>query len=187
MIRSSALLVVAAIALLAAGVFASSLELVYVSIGVSILAAVALLIGVVVRRGELFGAAGTARQGASPSRPPADITGVPAVAGGRAGRGAWGDDGPANGSRQARPAAAGANSGREDVAAEPIGPVTGGKPGGGPVVKGSSKASSVKGGAGKGGAAKGGSGAARRAGERSGHAAGRGRPAASPAGGLRNR
>ena len=70
MIRSSALLVVAAIALLAAGVFASSLELVYVSIGVSILAAVLLSAGVILRRREIFGAAGTAR--------PA-TTGTPAI------------------------------------------------------------------------------------------------------------
>ena len=57
MIRSSALLIAAALALLAAGVFASSLELVYVSIGVSILAAVLLSAGVILRRGEIFGAA----------------------------------------------------------------------------------------------------------------------------------
>ena len=45
MIRSSALLIAVAMGLLVAGVFASSLELVYVSIGVSILAAACCLSG----------------------------------------------------------------------------------------------------------------------------------------------
>ena len=46
MIRSSALLTVAAMALLVAGVFSASLGLIYASIAVSILAALTLGVGV---------------------------------------------------------------------------------------------------------------------------------------------
>jgi len=56
-IRSSALLTVAAMALLVAGASSASLGLVYASIAVSILAALTLGAGVLLRRRELFGAA----------------------------------------------------------------------------------------------------------------------------------
>jgi hypothetical protein len=114
-IRSSALLIAVALALLAAGVFASSLELVYVSIAVSILAAVLLSAGVILRRGEIFGTApGTERPGAVTSRPTADVTAVPAMADGRNGAAARGDrkaDDRTNGARQGTPAAADASPG----------------------------------------------------------------------------
>ena len=58
MIRFSAILVAGAIAVLAAGVLATSLALVYLSIGVSILASVLLAVGVILRRREIFGEAG---------------------------------------------------------------------------------------------------------------------------------
>ena len=58
MIRSSALLTVTAIAMLVAGVFSASLGLIYASIAVSILAALTLGAGVLLRRRELFGEAG---------------------------------------------------------------------------------------------------------------------------------
>ena len=65
MIRSSALLTVAAMAMLVAGVFSASLGLIYASIAVSILAALTLGVGVLLRRRELFGeaAAGDIRPG----------------------------------------------------------------------------------------------------------------------------
>src|SRR5690348_3955003 len=56
-IRSSALLTVAAMAMLVAGVFSASLGLIYASIAVSILAALTLGVGVLLRRRELFGEA----------------------------------------------------------------------------------------------------------------------------------
>src|SRR5690348_10419757 len=64
-IRSSALLTVAAMAMLVAGVFSASLGLIYASIAVSILAALTLGVGVLLRRRELFGgaAAGDVRPG----------------------------------------------------------------------------------------------------------------------------
>ena len=58
MIRFSALFTAVAMALLVAGVAASSLALIYVSIAVSILAAITLGAGVLLRRRELFGGAG---------------------------------------------------------------------------------------------------------------------------------
>jgi len=59
-IRSSALLTVAAMAMLVAGVFSASLGLIYASIAVSILAAITLGAGVLLRRREIFGGAGVA-------------------------------------------------------------------------------------------------------------------------------
>ena len=50
MIRFSAILVAGAIAVLVAGVLATSLALVYLSIGVSVLASVLLAVGVILRR-----------------------------------------------------------------------------------------------------------------------------------------
>ena len=124
MIRSSALLVVAAIALLAAGVFASSLELVYVSIGVSILAAVLLSAGVILRRREIFGTAEAARLGMPASRPAADIAAVPAMADGQNGavRDYWTAGDRANGAWQATVALPDATLGQEPGAglASPI-------------------------------------------------------------------
>jgi hypothetical protein len=57
-IRSSVLFTATAMALLVAGVAASSLALIYVSIAVSVLAAVTLAAGALLRRQEIFGAAG---------------------------------------------------------------------------------------------------------------------------------
>ncbi|MGD0559626.1 MAG: hypothetical protein ABSA93_32245, partial [Streptosporangiaceae bacterium] len=56
MIRFSAALVVIALGILAAGVATSKLMLVYVAIGVSALSLVCFVIGVILKRGELFGA-----------------------------------------------------------------------------------------------------------------------------------
>ena len=86
MIRSSALLTAVAMAVLVAGVSAANLGLIYLSIAVSILAAVTLAVGVLLRRRELFGeaeatprstqpgwaAAETAKAGPVPVRPAAD-------------------------------------------------------------------------------------------------------------------
>lgn len=72
MIRSSAVLIAAAIGVLAAGVLAGSLQLVYVSIGVSVVAAVLLAVGVLLRRDEIFGATGAGSPGGQPARRPAD-------------------------------------------------------------------------------------------------------------------
>ena len=100
MIRSSALLTVAAMAMLVTGVFSASLGLIYASIAVSILAAITLGAGVLLRRRELFGAAadgevrpgwaaadiaGTRSPGIRPDRIAAATTG-PASAGQPAGR-----------------------------------------------------------------------------------------------------
>ena len=55
MIRFSASLVIVAIGLLAAGVVTSQLALVYLAIAVGVVALIALVIGAVLKRGELFG------------------------------------------------------------------------------------------------------------------------------------
>jgi hypothetical protein len=91
-IWSSVLLISAALVLLVTGVLASSLELTYVSIGVSLLAAIVLSIGVILRRGELFGTAGTARQGGPTDWPAVDVTSVRAMVGGRTASGRGGRD-----------------------------------------------------------------------------------------------
>ena len=65
MIRFSAVLVVAAIGVLIGGVATSKLLLVYVAIGVAAAALVALAIGVVLKREELFGEQGQRPAGAS--------------------------------------------------------------------------------------------------------------------------
>jgi len=62
LIRSSALLTAVAMAILVAGVAAANLALIYVSVAVSIFAAVTLAVGVVLRRRELFGETGAAPQ-----------------------------------------------------------------------------------------------------------------------------
>ena len=103
MIRSSALLIAVAMALLAAGVFASSLELVYISIGISILAAIVLAAGVLLRRGEIFGTAGTARQGTAADWPAADGAGVPAGGRPKTGLGDWADRGHMDSRRPRQP------------------------------------------------------------------------------------
>ena len=73
MIRFGVILavVIVAIGLLVGGIFTSSLLLVYLAIGVSALAAVLLVIGVVVWRDELFGE--------TAARPTAGLQAVPAV------------------------------------------------------------------------------------------------------------
>jgi len=62
LIRSSALLTAVAMAMLVAGVAAANLALIYLSIAVSIFAAVTLAVGVLLRRRELFGETGAAPQ-----------------------------------------------------------------------------------------------------------------------------
>src|SRR5229473_79088 len=62
MIRFSALLVAVAIALLVSGVIASSLPLVYVSIGGCAVAALLLAVGVYRHRQQIFGASGAVVQ-----------------------------------------------------------------------------------------------------------------------------
>jgi len=66
LIRSSALLTAVAMAMLIAGVAAANLGLIYLSIAVSILAAVTLAAGVLLRRRELFGEAAAAPTSAQP-------------------------------------------------------------------------------------------------------------------------
>jgi hypothetical protein len=150
-IRSGALLITAALALLVAGVVASSLELVYVSIGISILAAIALTTGVVLRRGELFGRAWPERQGGPADWPAADVTGVPPLVGGRK-RTADGGRGTGDLASVPQPATAAASEARPGRRRD-----SGGS-----------------------GPAKGGPGGARRTGDHSaGRAAGAGRPAKS--------
>jgi hypothetical protein len=155
-IWSSVLLIAAALVLLVTGVLASSLELTYVSIGVSLLAAIVLSIGVILRRGELFGTAGTARQGGPTDWPAVDVAGVRAMVSGRTAGGRAGRD---NGDLASvpRPGA--------PTAAEP-----GPRRGGGRGAAGSGEAGPGKAGPG-----------AARTGERSaGRGAGGGRPTRSP-------
>ena len=81
MIRFSAILVAGALAVLAAGVLATSLALVYLSIGVSIVALVLLAVGIVRGHREIFGEAGAA---APSGRAAGPVTGTPVMVGGRA-------------------------------------------------------------------------------------------------------
>jgi hypothetical protein len=148
-IRSSALLTVAAMAMLVAGVFSASLGLIYASIAVSILAALTLGAGVLLRRRELFGEI-------RPHRAAADVAGAIATgpgAGQSSGAGQIADD-------RARTGRAGRGNG------------------GGDLSEGSQQAASGAGSGQWPGsiAAKGASATGRRGGERSAaHAAGRGR------------
>ncbi|HEX9537063.1 MAG TPA: hypothetical protein VGA04_02700, partial [Streptosporangiaceae bacterium] len=71
MIRFSALLVAVAIALLVSGVIASSLPLVYVSIGGCAVAALLLAVGVYRHRQQIFGASGAVVQVSPPEAVPA--------------------------------------------------------------------------------------------------------------------
>jgi hypothetical protein len=71
----SAFLVVVAVGLLIAGVVASKLWLVYVAIGVSGVSLLALGLGAIIRRGELFGR----RQEAEPARPQPVAAQVPSA------------------------------------------------------------------------------------------------------------
>ena len=66
MIRFSAILVAGAIVVLVTGVLATSLTLVYLSIGVSVLATVLLAVGVALRRREIFGEADAPSVGHQP-------------------------------------------------------------------------------------------------------------------------
>ena len=84
MIRFSAILVAGAIAVLVAGVLATSLALVYLSIGVSVLALVLLVIGVILRREEIFGEAGPAAASGQHDWPVTPAAETPAMVGGRA-------------------------------------------------------------------------------------------------------
>ena len=77
MIRFSAFLVAVAVGLLVAGVVTSKLMLVYVAIGVSGVALLALAIGAVVKRRELFGSPEAAR--AEPLAVPVPAAGFPPV------------------------------------------------------------------------------------------------------------
>jgi hypothetical protein len=155
-IWSSVLLIAAALVLLVTGVLASSLELTYISIGVSLLAAIVLSIGVILRRDDLFRTAGTARQGGATDWPAADVTGVRTMVGGRTARGRAGRD---NGDLASVPRP-GTPTGAE------AGPRRGGGRGAtGPVKAGPGKA---------------GPGAARTGEHPAGRGAGGGRPARSP-------
>ncbi|HYV79106.1 MAG TPA: hypothetical protein VE979_13330, partial [Streptosporangiaceae bacterium] len=69
MIRFSAILVAGALAVLVAGVLATSLALVYLSIGVSVLALALLAIGLILQRREIFGETGAAAVGGQPAWP----------------------------------------------------------------------------------------------------------------------
>ena len=84
MIRFSAILVAGALAVLVAGVLATSLALVYLSIGVSVLALVLLAIGLILQRREIFGETGAAAVGGQPAWPVTPATGTPVMVGGRA-------------------------------------------------------------------------------------------------------
>jgi hypothetical protein len=83
-IRFSAILVAGALAVLVAGVLATSLALVYLSIGVSVLALVLLAIGLILQRREIFGETGAAAVGGQPAWPVTPVTGTPVMVGGRA-------------------------------------------------------------------------------------------------------
>src|SRR5260370_16337697 len=65
--------------LLVVGVSAANLGLIYLSIAVSILAAVTLAVGVLLRRREIFGAAGAPPESARPGRAPVDAERAPPV------------------------------------------------------------------------------------------------------------
>lgn len=96
MIRFSALLVAVATVLLIAGVVTSELGLVYVAIGVSALALVALGVGTVLKRNELFGQHATVGAGEavmSAKQPDAVAVGAGNSAGSSAGSG-WGAKSP---------------------------------------------------------------------------------------------
>jgi hypothetical protein len=112
LIRSSALLTAVAMAMLVAGAFAANLRLIYLSIAVSILAAVTLAAGVLLRRRGLFGEAGAAPRRAQAGQAGAETAKarpVPArpAADGRipAGRGAPREDNRRDGEPQGDPAA----------------------------------------------------------------------------------
>ena len=132
MIRFSAILVAGAIVVLVTGVLATSLTLVYLSIGVSVLATVLLAVGVALRRREIFGEADAASGGHQPAWSAASGAGAPAMAGGQAGTprpGPWppvAQTGFANGSYEAMAAwnvAAGAGAAQPDHADAPaVGP-----------------------------------------------------------------
>ncbi|HEY3034861.1 MAG TPA: hypothetical protein VGJ54_09400, partial [Streptosporangiaceae bacterium] len=135
MIRFSAILVAGAIVVLVTGVLATSLTLVYLSIGVSVLATVLLAVGVALRRREIFGEADAPSVGHQPGWSAASGAGAPAMAGGKGGQariprpGPWPPDaqtGFANGSYEAMAAwnvAAGAGAARPDQADAPtVGP-----------------------------------------------------------------
>ena len=104
MIRFSAFLVAGAILVLVVGVLTTSLVLVYVSIGVSVLASVLLAAGVLARRREIFGEAGAAPDSRPPTWAAGSGVGAATMVGGRAsipqlsGRPAEAEAGSANGS-----------------------------------------------------------------------------------------
>jgi hypothetical protein len=83
-IRFSAILIAAAIAVLVTGVLATNLALVYLSIVASVLAAALLAVGVLLRREEIFGDAGRARAVRQPAQPLPGGAGAPVMVGGRA-------------------------------------------------------------------------------------------------------
>ncbi len=104
MIRFSAFLVAGAILVLVVGVLTTSLVLVYVSIGVSVLASVLLAAGVLARWREIFGEAGAAPDSRPPTWAAGSGVGAATMVGGRAsipqlsGRPAEAEAGSANGS-----------------------------------------------------------------------------------------
>ena len=84
MIRFSAFLVAGAILVLVVGVLTTSLVLVYVSIGVSVLASVLLAAGVLARWREIFGEAGAAPDSRPPTWAADSGVGAATMVGGRA-------------------------------------------------------------------------------------------------------
>ena len=113
MIRSSALLTVAALAMLVAGAFSASLGLIYASIAVSILAAGTLGAGVLLRRREIFGEAGAGDTG--PGWAAGDVAGArPAARGPEAGMAAAGTAGAGSAADRPRAGRGGRSSDRQE-------------------------------------------------------------------------
>ena len=139
MIRFSAILVAGAIAVLIAGVLATSLALVYASIVVSVLAALLLAVGVLRRRGEIFGEGGASPASYEPAWSATPGAGAPVTIGGGAkvpgfdGRPAESGAGFTNGS----PGTNGSpetNAGRDaDAGTDGAGPYQADAPGGSPL------------------------------------------------------
>ncbi|MFI5066314.1 MAG: hypothetical protein ACHP9Z_20375, partial [Streptosporangiales bacterium] len=128
MIKFSALLVALAIGLLAAGVAASSLLLVYVAIGVCLVSAVLLAVGVVRHWAEIFGTEG--RVPAAGTVPGTAL--LPAAAGPSGDVAAEVTAGDVVPGAETTPAAAGSGSPAGAGQPEPAGALTAAHPAGGP-------------------------------------------------------
>jgi hypothetical protein len=197
-IRFSAILVAGALAVLIAGVLATSLALVYLSIGVSVLASVLLAIGVILRRKEIFGETGAAAASGQPAWPVTPATGTPVMVGGRA---RIPEAGPSPEEAGRRPAGAGAGSGngssggqagrgvapeirwawQEQEGSPEAGPARAAQERNGPGRNGTGQDGTGQDGTGQDGPARGGPARSGRTGGYSGtHGSGRGRPPAAP-------